>query len=101
MTKGTQWWLTENVQSTQFSNGDKINQIGSDESSNEHWASTTQAARSVFPEGSENAKTFGYLYNFYTVEDQRNICREGWRVPSEDDWKTLEHNAGMPEDELD
>lgn len=43
------------------------------------------------------AATYGYLYNFETA---RNICPAGWHLPTDDEWKTLEQNLGLDEDEL-
>jgi len=35
------------------------------------------------------AKTYGRLYNFYTVADPRNLCPVNWHVPSDADWNIL------------
>jgi len=44
---------------------------------------------------------FGRLYDWDDVSDQRNICPVGWRVASDEDWKSLEKTIGVPEDDLD
>jgi uncharacterized protein (TIGR02145 family) len=42
----------------------------------------------VIPGGNkpENVNTYGYLYNW---EVAQKVCPSGWRIPTEDDWKTL------------
>lgn len=41
----------------------------------------------------------GLYYNWFAVTDERGICPEGWRVPSDDDWIELEECLGMPSSE--
>lgn len=45
--------------------------------------------------------TYGYAYNQHAVLDERNIAPQGWRVPSDDEWKNLEEAIGMSPTELD
>jgi hypothetical protein len=32
----------------------------------------------------------GLLYNFYAISDSRGLAPEGWRIPNDEDFKTLE-----------
>lgn len=32
---------------------------------------------------------YGYLYNYYTIIDVRNISNDGWHVPSQSEWLSL------------
>lgn len=53
-------------------------------------------------EGEENEVNrllpeYGYLYDFEAAE---TACPQGWRLPSDDDWKSLEKVLGMQEPEL-
>ena len=45
------------------------------------------------------SEVYGNLYNWYTVDDSRGVCPEGWHVPSDDEYKTLEMFLGMSESE--
>ena len=45
------------------------------------------------------ADTYGYLYNWYAVDDDRGICPEEWYVPTDDEVKELEMYLGMNEEE--
>lgn len=47
---------------------------------------------------SQTYKKYGVLYN-YTAS--LNACPNGWRVPSDDDWKELESFLGMNSTDLD
>ena len=37
---------------------------------------------------------YGYLYNWYAATDARNICAEGWEVPTTAQWTTLRNSNG-------
>lgn len=45
-----------------------------------------------------NCNTYGRLY---TWESAMIACPEGWRLPSDEEWKTLEVNLGMSQEEAD
>jgi uncharacterized protein (TIGR02145 family) len=49
----------------------------------------------------ENCSSYGRLYDFETATAQENICPEGWRVPSDDDFKKLEQEIGVDLADLD
>jgi uncharacterized protein (TIGR02145 family) len=36
-----------------------------------------------------------------TVEGSQGLCPEGWHIPTDDEWKTLEMYLGMTQDEVD
>ena len=82
---GDQIWMAENLKVTRYRNGDKI-PTGH---SNSSWSSLSTGAYAVYNGDENNANTYGYLYNWYTVNDSRNIAPEGWHVPSDDEWITL------------
>lgn len=87
---GTQCWMAENLRVTKYSNGDNILQIESDSS----WSNLNieSDAYSKSEEGSIEGLDlcYGNYYNFQVVIDDRNVCPENWRVPSDDDWLILE-----------
>jgi uncharacterized protein (TIGR02145 family) len=43
-----------------------------------------------------NCMEYGRLYPYYIAKD---ICPSGWHLPSDDEWKSLEINLGMSENE--
>lgn len=82
VTIGNQTWMTENLSTTQFQNGENIS-----------------LAKSI-PEYVDFAQTNvnlplsikvnkEYYYNWYAASDTRNICPKNFRVPTERDWDIL------------
>lgn len=37
----------------------------------------------------------------YRLKDALSACPDGWRVPTEEDWRSLERGLGMPESEIE
>ena len=87
---GEQIWTTTNLKVTHYRNGDPI-PTGL---SNSSWSSTNSGAYAVYDNNESNADTYGYLYNWYAVDDSRNIAPEGWHVPTDDEWQTLIDHLG-------
>ena len=80
---GDQTWLAENLRTTTFQNGNKVN-------------------TGFVPDDDENnLLTYGRLYSWQDVNDKRNICPIGWRIASDNDWKELEKTIGISAQELD
>jgi uncharacterized protein (TIGR02145 family) len=83
---GNQWWMAENLRSTKFRNGELIPNV----TENAEWAQLTTAAYCCYNNNeTANASTYGYLYNWVTAADSRNIAPEGWHVATDADWQTL------------
>ncbi len=81
---GSQEWMAENLKVTHFRTGEEIPHI--DE--NLSWNSMS-AAYCYYENQPINLDVYGAIYNYYAVSDQRNICPEGWHIPTTDDWKLL------------
>lgn len=96
VTIGSQVWMAENLRTTHYNNADII----PTSLSNSAWTNTLVGAYAVFQDNAANVPIGGRLYNWYAVADARGICPIGWRVPTDDDWKTLESYLGMPVDEV-
>ena len=84
VTIGTQIWMMENLQVTRFRNGDTIPDV-----TDYTWGSLTTPAYCNYDNNANIAAIYGRLYNWYAVNDSRNICPEGWHVPSLAEWNTL------------
>ena len=87
---GDQLWMQENLKVTHYQNGDEI-PTGLD---NDAWGSTEEGAYSIYNDDPANAEIYGNLYNWYTVDDDRGICPEGWHIPSDDEWTVLTDYLG-------
>lgn len=90
VTIGSQIWLVENLKTTHFSNGDPISIV----KDNNAWSTLTSAACCFYDNDTINTSTFGYLYNWYAVNDSRGIAPDGWRVANKDDWEKLFNYVG-------
>jgi uncharacterized protein (TIGR02145 family) len=90
ITIGKQKWLQQNLKVTHYSNGDSIINI----TDSTTWASNVSPNPAVpaycnYNNVDTNARQFGRLYNWYAVNDPRQICPAGWHVPGDTEWHTL------------
>jgi uncharacterized protein (TIGR02145 family) len=94
---GTQTWMAENLRTTRYNDNAEIDLI---ESRNE-WMNTETPGYCWY----ENNKQLygnieGAYYNWLAVISSR-LCPTGWHVPSDIEWKTLEMNLGMTQEQAD
>lgn len=84
---GDHIWMAENLKATKYRNGDNI-------------GTTTPATLSISGEttpkyqwaydgNKSNVATYGRLYTWYAITDNRNVCPSGWHIPTDDEWITL------------
>jgi uncharacterized protein (TIGR02145 family) len=100
---GDQWWMSENLRTSRYRNGDDI------PSDLYEGASTRSGAYGVYPDVGEAGMSseddmleiYGALYNYFAVSDLRGLCPAGWRVPSDADWIQLEMHLGLSEEEAE
>lgn len=82
---GEQTWMAENLKTTRYATGDTIpNVVNKDQ-----WLNLTDGAWSYYKNDIKNDELYGKLYNWYNVVDDRNVCPNGWHVPSDEEWKVL------------
>jgi len=94
---GTQNWMAENLKTTTFNDGTAI----ALEENDTDWANNTTSAYCWYNNDQANcADIYGALYNCYAVETG-NLCPDGWHVPTDEEWKTLEMYLGMSQAEAD
>jgi len=94
---GTHWWMAENLMVTQFANGDPIPHL----TNATEWANTEEGAYCYYGNRTNFADSYGNLYNWYTVEDERGLCPSGWHVATDADWITMEMFLGMSAEEAE
>jgi uncharacterized protein (TIGR02145 family) len=97
VTIGTQVWMMENLKVTHYRNGDPIPNV----TDNGTWSGLTTGAYCDYNNDVNNVATYGSLYNWYAVDDSRNIAPAGWHVPTDEEWKQLEMYLGMSQAEAD
>ena len=95
---GDQWWMIENLKVTHYQNGDSIPNVIT---GNDEWAGLSTGAYCIYNNNASYTDTYGYLYNWYAVDDNRNIAPAGWHVPTDEEWKQLEMYLGMSQSEAD
>jgi uncharacterized protein (TIGR02145 family) len=78
-------WMAENLRTTRYCNGDTIPNIVGEMD----WFLSTSHAWCHFNNDSSYEKPHGKLYNWFAVNDSRNICPCGWHVPNDADWDFL------------
>jgi len=90
ITIGTQQWLGENLKVTHYRNGDPIPNITDDT----QWSQLNTGAYCWYNNDITNKQIYGALYNWYTVNDSRNVAPIGWHVPSRNEWILLKDYLG-------
>jgi uncharacterized protein (TIGR02145 family) len=93
VTVGAQVWLVENLNVTHYRNGDPIPLIPD----NPEWEGLTTGAYCDYDNDPGNAATYGRLYNWFAVADNRNIAPEGWHVSSDAEWTAMTTYLGGEE----
>ena len=83
---GEQWWMGENLRRTHYANGEEIPDgtgagdiLG--ETDPKYWF--------VYDDDLGNLDIYGRLYTWYTVTDSRNVCPDGWHIPTDIEWTIL------------
>jgi uncharacterized protein (TIGR02145 family) len=84
VTIGTQVWMKNNLDVVNYQNGDAIERADLAFNNN-----ITLPSWCYYDHNSANNDVYGKLYNGYAVNDSRNICPIGFRVPTQADFNTL------------
>ena len=92
---GEQLWMAENLKTTHYQNGDDIPHV----IDTSDWDALSTGAYCEYENNPINSDIYGRLYNWYTIDDSRGVCPEGFHVPSDDEIKQLEMFLGMSQQE--
>ena len=82
---GTQIWMVENLKTTRYRTGEGITNNKSDNA----WSTATYGAWCDYNNDGANGLKYGKLYNWYAINDSRNIAPVGWHVATDAEWATL------------
>ncbi|GGH14382.1 FISUMP domain-containing protein [Mucilaginibacter phyllosphaerae] len=82
---GSQTWMMENLKVTHYQDGSAIANI----TDSGQWRLLTTGAYCSYNNSAANAKTYGLLYNWYTVNDARKLAPKGWHIPTDAEWQAL------------
>ncbi len=91
---GNKWWMAENLAVRKFNNGDEIPFVSSQDP-DISWANIGGPGVTFTLDS-----TVGFLYNYDCLTDSRGIAPDGWRIPTDEDWKDLEKEIGMSSSEI-
>lgn len=86
---GSQVWTVENLKTTHYRDGTPIPNV----TDNTAWYNLSTGAWCSYNNDDANVATYGRLYNWYAVNDARNLAPEGWHVPSYSEWYTTLMNS--------
>ncbi|MDB5228685.1 MAG: hypothetical protein JWN78_2878 [Bacteroidota bacterium] len=87
---GTQTWMVQNLKVMHFRNGEAI----ANDTGVAVWTALTTPAWCYYKNDSTNNIPYGKLYNWFAVNDPRGLAPEGWHVPSDSEFVTLENYLG-------
>jgi len=79
----SQIWTVNNLDVEYYNNGDPIPQV----TNATQWANLTTGSWCYY--NNSNKTGYGKLYNWFAVTDPRGIAPNGYRVPNDADWSTL------------
>ncbi|HPH81806.1 MAG TPA: FISUMP domain-containing protein [Flavobacteriales bacterium] len=87
---GDQWWMAENLKTIHFADGTLIPNI----TESLTWSQLSSPAWCNYNNSILYGSIYGKLYNWFTVADPRNVCPDGWHVPSDTEWTLLTDYLG-------
>ncbi len=86
---GTQVWMKQNLKVTHYQNGNFIPNVPD----SAKWVHLITGARCYYKNDSVSFDSvYGPLYNWFAVN--RDICPEGWHLPSYSEWQMAENHFG-------
>jgi uncharacterized protein (TIGR02145 family) len=87
---GTQCWMVENIRTRRFRDGTNIPVIPD----SLLWNGLTSSGCCSYNNNLLNDSIFGLLYNWWAINDSRNICPQGWHVATDGDFTVLTNYLG-------
>jgi uncharacterized protein (TIGR02145 family) len=93
---GSQTWAVANLNVSTFRNGDTIPEA----KSNEEWKAAGDGKKPswcYYNNDPANGQKYGKLYNWYAVNDPRELAPKGWTLPTDADWRQMTSALGGQE----
>ena len=85
---GSTVWMQKNLAVSTFQNGDSI-PLAAAKSDWIAAALKRKPAYCLYKNDSANGDKFGYLYNWYAINDPRGLAPKGWKIASIENWNNL------------
>ncbi len=94
---GDQMWMAENLKTTRYNDGRTIPLV----TDNDEWKNLKTPGVCWYDNTRvDNEPSFGALYNWFAA-NTAELCPNGWHIPTDAEWKTLELFLGMTLKEAD
>ena len=93
VTIGKQTWAVANLTVTTFQNGDSIPEA----KTNKEWVEAGESGKPAWCYYNNDPKSglkYGKLYNWFAVNDPRELAPAGWKLASDADWVQLVNSVG-------
>jgi uncharacterized protein (TIGR02145 family) len=93
VTIGKQTWAVANLTVTTFQNGDSIPEA----KTNKEWVAAGEAGKPAWCYYNNDPKSglkYGKLYNWFAVNDPRELAPAGWKLATDADWVQLVNSVG-------
>lgn len=87
---GTQVWMVENLKVTKYRNGDDLPEV----TELIQWNTLSSGAYCNLLNDPDQSEIYGKLYNWYAVNDSRNLAPSGWHIPTDEEFTTLTSYLG-------
>lgn len=90
---GNQEWMSENLKTSRFSNGDLILYA----KTAKDWAIAYLEKKPAFcyvEDDELDPNNYGKLYNYYAMIDSRGLAPKNWKIPNKKEWKILRDYTG-------
>lgn len=82
---GTQTWTVENLRTSKYQNGSEVFY----KSNGTSWDTTTKPAYGYYANYLNYKNKYGYFYNHYAIDENKNLAPNGWHVATLNDWQEL------------
>jgi uncharacterized protein (TIGR02145 family) len=93
---GKQQWMAENLKTSKYSDGTDIPNIIV--TNKDQWINLTTGAWVYYNNDITKNVNYGKLYNWYALNPitngNKNVCPNGWHVPSDTEWTVLTDYLG-------
>ncbi len=92
VTIGGKEWMAENLKVIHFGDGSSI-PIASGANTG-IWSSANSSYYCSYSDNPANSIVYGYLYNWYTLVDQKVLAPVGWHIATKEEWVKLITDLG-------
>jgi uncharacterized protein (TIGR02145 family) len=90
---GNQWWMAENLKVIHYRNGDPVTNL----TDSTEWSNLLHIYTEAYCDYNNipsNSIIYGKLYDWYAVNDSRNLAPTGWHISTDAEWTTLTDYLG-------